>query len=77
MLQVAAANGLRVPEDLKVVGFDDSLIATYTTPQLTTIRQPIREMADLAVNMLIELKDGKGVSGCTTMNVSLVRRGTT
>ena len=77
VLQVAAANGLRVPEDLKVVGFDDSLIATYTTPQLTTIRQPIREMAELAVNMLIELKDGKGVSGCTTMNVSLVRRGTT
>ncbi|MDY5930808.1 MAG: LacI family DNA-binding transcriptional regulator [Candidatus Ornithospirochaeta sp.] len=77
VLQVAASKGLRVPEDLKVVGFDDSLIASYTTPPLTTIHQPIREIAELAVSTLISLKEKKSASGCTIMNVSLVRRGTT
>ena len=77
VIQVAASKGLRVPEDLKVIGFDDTLIATYTTPQLTTIHQPIKEMAELAVSTLIGLKDEKSATGCTIMNVSLVKRGTT
>ncbi|MDD7270495.1 MAG: LacI family DNA-binding transcriptional regulator [Spirochaetales bacterium] len=77
VIQVASTKGLRVPDDLKVVGFDDSLIATYTTPPLTTIHQPIKEMAELAVSTLINLKDERAATGCTIMNVSLVRRGTT
>ena len=78
VLQVASQKGIKVPEELKVIGFDDSLIASYTTPPLTTIHQPIKEMAQLAVDTLINIKDEKSfVSGCTIMNVSLVRRGTT
>ena len=78
VLQVAFQKGIKVPEELKVIGFDDSLIASYTTPPLTTIHQPIKEMAQLAVDTLINIKDEKSfVSGCTIMNVSLVRRGTT
>lgn len=77
VLQVASSRGIRVPEDLKVVGFDDSLIAAYTTPPLTTIHQPIKEMAQLAVDTLISIKDEQSAKGCTIMNVSLVRRGTT
>ena len=78
MLQVAFQKGIKVPEELKVIGFDDSLIASYTTPPLPTIHQPIKEMAQLAVDTLINIKDEKSfVSGCTIMNVSLVRRGTT
>ena len=78
VLQVASQKGIKVPEELKVIGFDDSIIASYTTPPLTTIHQPIKEMAQLAVDTLINIKDEKSfVSGCTIMNVSLVRRGTT
>ena len=77
VLQVASSRGIRVPEDLKVVGFDDSLIAAYTTPPLTTIHQPIKEMAQLAVDTLISIKDEQSAKGCAIMNVSLVRRGTT
>ena len=77
VLQVAFSRGIRVPEELRVVGFDDSLIASYTPPPLTTIHQPIKEMAQLAVDTLINLKDERSATGCTIMNVSLVKRGTT
>ncbi len=44
--------GLRVPEDVTIVGFDDTENASSTWPTLTTIRQPIREMARCAIEML-------------------------
>lgn len=44
--------GLRVPEDLSVVGFDDTVFATAIWPQLTTVRQPIADMASEAVALL-------------------------
>jgi LacI family transcriptional regulator len=48
----AAMRGLSVPADLSVAGFDDTEIATSIWPSLTTIRQPIAEMAEQAVNIL-------------------------
>ncbi|MEU5879518.1 LacI family DNA-binding transcriptional regulator [Spirillospora sp. NPDC047279] len=46
--------GLRVPEDVSVVGFDDSPMTAYLDPPLTTVRQPVREMALAAVANLLE-----------------------
>jgi DNA-binding LacI/PurR family transcriptional regulator len=46
--------GLRVPEEVSVVGFDDSLMTAYLDPPLTTIRQPVREMALSAVGSLLD-----------------------
>jgi LacI family transcriptional regulator len=43
---------LKTPDDLSVVGFDDSLIAQLVWPSLTTCRQPIADMAAAAVSML-------------------------
>jgi LacI family transcriptional regulator len=45
---------LKVPQQLSVAGFDDSLVAQVVWPRLTTCRQPIREMAEAAVSMLIQ-----------------------
>jgi LacI family transcriptional regulator len=45
---------LKIPEQLSVAGFDDSLVAQVVSPRLTTCRQPIREMAEAAVTMLIQ-----------------------
>lgn len=45
--------GLDLPEDLAVTGFDDSLLATRIWPSLTTVRQPIHEMVDVAIDLLI------------------------
>lgn len=47
--------GLRVPEDVSVVGFDDIDISAYTTPALTTIRQPIPEMGEKTAALICDL----------------------
>jgi len=46
--------GVRCPEDVSVVGFDDISAAGYSVPRLTTIRQPLREMGETAARTLIE-----------------------
>ncbi|MEZ5946263.1 LacI family DNA-binding transcriptional regulator [Hyphomonas sp.] len=52
VLAAAQRHGMRVPEDVSIVGFDDTAIASAMWPQLTTVRQPIAEMAYQAVNLL-------------------------
>ena len=54
VIAVARKRGLRLPEDLSVTGFDDVPIATMIWPDLTTIRQPVAEMARLATGLFIE-----------------------
>lgn len=51
--------GLRVPEDIAVIGFDDLPLATSTTPGLTTVRQPIHGKAARATALLLDLIEGK------------------
>lgn len=50
--------GIRVPEDVWIVGTDDLPMADWEAFDLTTVRQPIRDMADLAIDMLVERIDG-------------------
>ena len=53
--------GLRVPEDISVVGFDDIQAAAYLTPRLTTVRQPLRLMGELAAQHLLQrISNGTG-----------------
>jgi len=54
----AAATGRRIPDDVLVVGFDDLRSARWLTPPLTTVRQPIREMAAAAVTALTDAAAG-------------------
>ena len=58
-LSVLAQAGRRVPADVSVVGFDDSLVATSTTPPLTSVHQPIEEMGQEAARLLVEAVDGR------------------
>ena len=53
-LSVLAAAGRVVPRDVAVVGFDDSPVATSTTPQLTSVRQPIEEMGHEMARLLVD-----------------------
>jgi DNA-binding LacI/PurR family transcriptional regulator len=46
--------GLRVPEDVSVVGFDDISIAVHNNPSLTTVRQPLQKMGEIAARALLE-----------------------
>ncbi|HVJ03442.1 MAG TPA: LacI family DNA-binding transcriptional regulator [Sphingomonas sp.] len=50
---VAHRCGLHVPQDLSIVGFDDTSLATTIWPELTTVRQPISAMAESALNLLL------------------------
>ena len=76
-LQVCSKLNRRVPEDIKVVGFDDVNIASLTTPRITTIHQPIKEMAELAIQILRNAIDGKIVPNKTALPVHLVEREST
>jgi len=59
LFAAAAQLGLRIPEMLSVVGFDDSWIARSVWPELTTMHQPIAEMAYAAVEMLVHGRTGR------------------
>lgn len=77
VIQVCAKYGKRIPQDIKLVGFDDVNIASITTPTITTIHQPMSEMAELSVDMLIAAAEGKTVARKTILPVTLIRREST
>ena len=76
-LQVCYKLKLPVPEKLKIIGFDDVTISSLTAPKLTTIRQPIKEMAEIAVRLLFEHSSGKIIPKRTLLPVMLIERETT
>jgi LacI family transcriptional regulator len=70
-VEAARGRGLRVPEDLSIVGFDDVEHATIVTPNLTTVRQPLEEMGRTAVSLLNRLLEGQSFE---TLHVELATR---
>ncbi|MFZ5969768.1 MAG: LacI family DNA-binding transcriptional regulator [Bacillota bacterium] len=66
-----------VPKDVKVVGYDDTKMASLTIPQLTTIKQPIEEMSRLAVELIHKQIEGQEVPMKNILPVSLIERQTT
>lgn len=57
--EAAAAEDVSIPEELSVVGFDDDVLAGQLVPKLTTVRQPLREMAQTAAAWLLDYIEGK------------------
>ena len=77
VIQACARCGIRVPEEMKVVGFDDVHVATLVTPRITTIRQPVDQMCGMAVKCIIgQAENGDGVSR-SVFAVSLIVREST
>lgn len=76
-LRVARMRGLRVPEDISLVGFDDLFIASYTEPPLTTIRQPKRRMGQRAMELLLQLLRGEDSQQTIWMQGELIVRHST
>lgn len=78
VLEAARARGLRVPDDLSVVGYDDVPLAQWSSPSLTTIHQPLQKMAEEASRLVLRLRDGADAAG-TRMDLAthLVVRGST
>jgi LacI family transcriptional regulator len=59
VIEAARVRGLRIPQDLSVVGFDDTQVAKFASPPLTTVRQPLREMGGVALRTALRLSDGE------------------
>ena len=58
-LRALKAAGRSVPGDVAVVGFDDNVIARYTSPPLTIVSQPIKQLGREMATMLVSLIDGE------------------
>ena len=77
-IRAVRKRGLDVPADVSVVGFDDSTFMAVTDPPLSTMRQPVREMAAAAVSSLLAQLDGRLlVNDEITFDPELIVRGTT
>jgi len=77
-IAVAAELGLRVPDDLSITGFDDTTIAAYVHPALTTVRADARSWGEAAATALLGLADGHEVADTTLPPAELIlRRSTT
>jgi LacI family transcriptional regulator len=67
--------GLRVPDDLALVGFDDTPLAARADPPLTVIRQPARQLGQIAVEILLEsIDDPEAAPQCIVLPTELVVR---
>jgi LacI family transcriptional regulator len=77
VLRAAREHGVRVPEDLSVVGFDDQPVAAWLDPALTTVRQPLDEMGDAAVALALRAREGAPGPAHLELATRLVVRGST
>ncbi len=74
VLQALRENGKKVPEDVSVAGFDDTLFARLLTPPLTTVRAPLGQVGEEAVHQLIHLIRGEPAAKRIKLPVELVIR---
>jgi LacI family transcriptional regulator len=76
VLAVSLRYNLKIPQHLSLVGFDDSQFAQAVWPRLTTCRQPISEMAEEAISILVSNSQGKGAFEKTFTHELVVREST-
>ena len=78
MIEAARRRGVRVPRDLSVIGFDDIRFAAHMDPPLTTIAQPMREIGEGSVRMLVDILAGRSIAPLSvTLPHALVVRSST
>jgi len=77
-MRAAFNMGIQIPKDLSIIGFDDIFISQFINPTLTTVKQPIIEMADEAVNCLMDrMRDPEKMVRSIRVNVGLIDREST
>ena len=76
-MRAIRARGLRVPQDVSVTGFDDLFFAEYLAPALTAVRQPMRQMGQMAMENLFKLMSGQDSAAQVKVDAELIVRGST
>lgn len=74
VMTAVAKAGLRVPQDIAIVGFDDTILAPHLTPPLTTVRAPIEQAGHTATTQLIELIQTGAAPALTLLPTKLIIR---
>jgi LacI family sucrose operon transcriptional repressor len=74
LLRACLLQGVKVPDQVKIVGYDDTEIAAMCTPALTTIRQPVDDICRTAVEGIISRTKGRAIPINTVFPVELVPR---
>jgi DNA-binding LacI/PurR family transcriptional regulator len=77
VLSEAALNGITVPGDLSVIGFDDIFFASYLNPPLTSVRQPMKDLGRRAMQLLLALLRKEETERTILVSGELVIRGST
>ncbi|MGQ9700689.1 MAG: LacI family DNA-binding transcriptional regulator [Candidatus Bipolaricaulaceae bacterium] len=73
-LRALRTMGIRVPQDMAIVGFDDLPLASLLDPPLTTVRQPLRLLGFMAVELLLDILEGRKDGREIVLPVELVVR---
>lgn len=76
-IRACSQMGLQIPEQIKIVGYDDIFFSNCMNPSLTTIHQPVKEMAVHAMDVLASMINGKTVASRVIFPVHLVEREST
>jgi DNA-binding LacI/PurR family transcriptional regulator len=76
-LRAIHARGLCAPDDISITGFDDLFFASYLQPPLTTVRQPMRRMGQMAMENLMKLMSGEESVAQIRVKAELIVRGST
>ncbi|MFK4997101.1 LacI family DNA-binding transcriptional regulator [Bacillus sp. N9] len=77
-IKAAYQLGLKAPEDISIIGFDGITLSKATTPELTTIEQPLYDLGQKATKMLIKLIEGHQIeTKFCQFNVKLIERDST
>lgn len=74
-LRVVRERKLRIPEDIALIGFDDIPYASFATPQLSTVRRPLYNLGEAAVDLLLGLMKSRSATHCRTLSTEIVLRG--
>ena len=75
--KIFRSQGIKVPENIQIVGFDDIGFSTLFSPEITTIRQPIQKMGHKAVDIIYQYSNGQDFEKESIFDVQLVERETT
>ncbi len=76
-IRVCQENGVKIPTEFQIIGYDDLSFAEMTFPSITTIKQPISHQAEHAIAKLLQLINGEEVPSRTILPVKLIEREST
>ncbi|MFV0402034.1 MAG: LacI family DNA-binding transcriptional regulator [Oscillospiraceae bacterium] len=77
VLKASAAEGIRIPEKLEVIGFNNSLLALCCQPELTSIDSQVEPLCRMAVSTLFDIFQGRSFPPRVVLSMHLVERGST